>query len=306
MERDRFSLRAPAKINLYLRIVGRRPDGYHTLDTLMHKVDLHDEIDLCLQPQGIRLRCEDADLPEDRGNLVVRAAELFFATFGGRCRQPRPGVAITLRKNIPIAAGLGGGSSDAAATLIGLNELLACGCTATELAALGLRLGADVPFFLDPTPAAHASGVGEVLRPVPPLRGCCILLVNPGFPVSTRWAFQTFALTKAGEKSNLPRFNNVTEGEGGVLSAFFGPMLPQTLCNDLEMVTVARFPEIEALKRELLGGGAVAALMSGSGPTVFGVFVDQAAAERCQADLRNRFAHCWLVAPLGGKEEGIS
>ena len=222
MQPDRLVLRAPAKINLFLGITGRRPDGYHTLDTLMHKVDLQDEIVLDGQPEGLSLRCPDSDLPEDRGNLVLRAAELFLATFGGRCRQPRPGVAITLRKNIPVAAGLGGGSSDAATTLLGLNEFLACGCPATELAELGLRLGADVPFFLDSAPAARAGGIGEVLQPVPPLRNCCVLLVNPGFPVSTQWAFQTFALTKKGEKSNLPRFDRAPAGKGGLsLSAIF-------------------------------------------------------------------------------------
>ncbi len=298
MPRDVLALRAPAKINLYLRITGRRPDGYHTLDTLMQKVDLQDEVVLRTAAGGVSLHCPGADLPEDGGNLVFRAAELFLATFGPRCDRPSPGVAITLSKHIPVAAGLGGGSSDAAATLAGLNTLFACHCTANELAELGLRLGADVPFFLNDAPAAVAAGIGEVLRPAPPLAGHDVLLVNPGFPVSTRWAYQTFALTKKEEESNLARFKNGPEGSGGPRTE-----LPCDLHNDLEAVTMGRYPEIEQLKHALLARGATAALMSGSGPTVFGLFADHSVAERCLADLRARFAHCWLVAPLGGAQE---
>jgi 4-diphosphocytidyl-2-C-methyl-D-erythritol kinase len=294
MPRDVLALRAPAKINLYLRITGRRPDGYHTLDTLMQKVDLQDEVVLRATSGGVSLHCPGADLPEDGGNLVFRAAELFLATFGSRCDRPSPGVAITLTKNIPVAAGLGGGSSDAAATLAGLDALFACHCTTAELAELGLRLGADVPFFLFGR-NAFVEGIGEVLQPTPSLSGQDVLLVNPGFPVSTRWAYQTFALTKKEEESNLARFKKGSEGAGGLW-----PDLPRGLHNDLEAVTLGRYPEIGQLKHELLARGATAALMSGSGPTVFGLFADRRVAERCLADLRARFAHCWLVAPLGG------
>lgn len=298
MPRDVLALRAPAKINLYLHITGRRPDGYHTLDTLMQKVDLQDEVVLRAISGAVSLHCPGADLPEDGGNLVFRAAELFLATFGSRCDRPSPGVAITLTKNIPVAAGLGGGSSDAATTLAGLDTLFACHCTAAELAELGLRLGADVPFFLNNASAAVATGIGEVLQPVPSLSGHNVLLVNPGFPVSTRWAYQTFALTKKEEESNLARFKKGSEGAGELRTE-----LPCDLHNDLEAVTMGRYPEIGQLKRELLARGAVTALMSGSGPTVFGLFADRRVAERCLADLRARFAHCWLIAPLVGAQE---
>ena len=298
MSRDVLALWAPAKINLYLRITGLRPDGYHTLDTLMQKIDLRDQLVLQATSGGVSLRCPGSDLPEEDGNLVFRAAELFLATFGSRCDRPEPGVAITLTKHIPVAAGLGGGSSDAAVTLAGLDALFACHCTGAELAELGLRLGADVPFFLSDAPAAVATGIGEVLQPMPSLSGYTVLLVNPGFPVSTRWAYQTFALTKKEEESNLTRFEKASESSGRLR-----PELPHGLDNDLEAVTVGRYPEIGQLKNELLTRGAVASLMSGSGPTVFGLFADRRVAERCLADMRVRFAHCWLVAPLGGAQE---
>ena len=298
MPRDVLALRAPAKVNLYLRITGRRPDGYHTLDTLMQKVDLQDHLMLRATSGGVSLQCQGADLPENENNLVFRAAELFLASFGSRCDRPAPGVAITLTKNIPVAAGLGGGSSDAAATLAGLNALFTCNCTAQELAELGLRLGADVPFFLHDAPAAVATGIGELLRSAPTLCGHDVLLVNPGFPVSTQWAYQTFALTKKEEACTLARFKKVPKGAGGPRLE-----LPYDLQNDLEAVTMSRYPEIGQLKRELLARGAVTALMSGSGPTVFGLFADRRSAECCLSDLRTRFAHCWLVAPLGGALE---
>lgn len=294
----RLVLKAPAKINLTLKVTGRRADGYHTLDSLMHKVGLFDELELKACPSGIDLSCPGGQLPEDRENLVYRAAELFFSTVAAR---PDRGVRMTLVKHIPQAAGLGGGSSDAAAALLGLNSLFAAGLDRNELAALGLQLGADVPFFLDPAPAARATGIGEILTQVPPLAGWSILLVNPGFPVSTRWVYQTFALTTTCDAGNLTRSQ---EGEalGAACDRFPGcSPLPPDLGNDLEQVTLARYPELVQLKQELLAAGAAAALMSGSGPTVFGLFADRSRAQTSQEGFRKRYRHTYLVAPLGAE-----
>lgn len=164
---------------------------------------------------------------------------------------------------------------------------------------MGLQLGADVPFFLAELPAAVATGIGEILQPAEPLAGCSVLLVNPGFPVSTQWVYQSFALTNKENASNL---KSLKEGVDAVRAAGeiceAGPSVA-FLRNDLESVTVAKFPEIERLKQELLGLGAAAALMSGSGPTVFGLFTDHGRAEACRAQFKSRFDHTYLVAPIG-------
>ena len=301
MHGEVLAVRAPAKINLFLRVTGRRADGYHTLETLMHKVGLFDLLELRRGGEGVHLHCPGADLPEDSGNLVHRAAELFLQTAAQRLGGPLPGVDIALFKNIPVAAGLGGGSSDAAATLKGLNRLFDAGLTEGELAALGLRLGADVPFFVADAPAALAVGIGEILTPVAPLTDCSVLLVNPGFAVSTRWVYQNFALTKNRKATNLKNLQEsaVRLNRPGSTVAVKG--LPASLHNDLESVTIARFPEIGRLKEELLARGAVAALMSGSGPTVFALFPDRQAAETCRALFARRLTQNIMVHTYAGE-----
>lgn len=285
------TVQAPAKINLSLKVLGRRDDGYHLLDTHMQKVALYDTIELCPLAEGIRLRCLGGEVPEDRNNLVFRAASLFFAWVARSSPTGPGGVALTLRKNIPVAAGLGGGSSDAAATLCGLNTMLAADCPAEALAAMGLQLGADVPFFLDPSPAVRATGIGEILQPVSPLEQYRVVLVNPGFSVSTRWVYQTFALTEGGESVNL---KNSQDTVGALDSAGF----PVLLVNDLEKVTLKKFPELGRIKAEMLARGAKGALMSGSGPTVFGIFQDRQSAEKAAAFFGERFPQTYLVDPV--------
>ncbi len=292
-------LKAPAKINLSLLVVGRRADGYHLLHTKMQKVSLFDEVELRASDAGIRLRCEGEDVPDTEENLVYKAAALFYETMRGRGTPLENGVALNLTKNIPVAAGLGGGSSDAAATLKGLNELYRCGCSASDLAAMGVRLGADVPFFLAKESAVLATGIGDILQPVEPLQTQSILLVNPGFAVSTRWVYQNFALTK---KSNSDNLKNSQEAAALALNGHgcgqtdLATTVPR---NDLESVTFARYPELERIKAELVAGGASMALMSGSGPTVFGLFGDPGQAALCHAFFRRRFQQVYLVSPAG-------
>ena len=301
MQAECLSVRAPAKINLFLRVTGRRADGYHTLQTRMQKVGLFDLLKVQRGGEGVRLHCVGADLPENADNLVHRAASLFLETVAQRRGRTLGGVKISLTKNIPIAAGLGGGSSDAAAALKALNSLFEAGLTAGELAAMGLELGADVPFFLADTPAALAVGIGEILTPVAPLSGCFVLLVNPGFSVSTRWVYQTFALTKE-EKTTI--FKNFRESADPAVRLGLSVTvkgLPAALENDLETVTITRYPEIGRIKEELLAHGAVAALMSGSGPTVFALFSDQQAAETCRVLFARRFGQTYLVPPFAGE-----
>jgi 4-diphosphocytidyl-2-C-methyl-D-erythritol kinase len=294
----RLSLQTPAKINLYLRIMGRRPDGYHLLDTLMQKIRLFDEVELALCPDGVSLECSGESVPASEENLVVRAAELFLQVSRRRRARSEAGVHIQLTKRIPVAAGLGGGSSDAAATLRGLNELHGCPYSADELATLGLQLGADVPFFLSDAAAARATGIGEILEPVASISHLSIVVVNPGFPVSTRWVYQTFALTKGEEFSNLIP----SQKDASVVMALREPYesmaLLSAMGNDLETVTVAKYPEVDSIKDIMLQNSSAMALMSGSGPTVFGLFADRQEAIKCYALFKPRFVHTYVVEPV--------
>ncbi len=256
-------LRAPAKVNLRLQILARRDDGYHELDTVMQKLDLCDILHVqCLQEPGISLRCPGSTLPEDASNLVYKAAALFFNASG---MEKSNGVAVVLEKNIPIAAGLGGGSSDAGTLLVALNRSYNYPLSEVELMELAKGLGADVPFFVFQGAAAQAKGIGEQLTPIASLTDCSILLVNPGFSVSTAWVYENFRLTRGNKVSTL--CGSCDQDSVGELCAF--------LYNDLESVTVERYPEIADIKSRMLASNAQGALMSGSGPTVFGLFLDE-------------------------------
>jgi len=300
LPRDRVRLLAPAKINLYLKITGRREDGYHYLATLMQKISLYDRLDLERIPSGIHLQCPDSNLPENDTNLVFRAAGKFFQEQGDRLQGGGAGVAITLSKSIPQAAGLGGGSSDAGTVLRGLDQLFATSCTEEELSAMGASLGADVPFFATSRPVVWATGIGERLQPAAPLKGYVILLVNPGFSVSTKWVYEKFALTVEKNINNLKSFQN--QGFVQDVSHLFlhRSIKPEELTNDLELVTANHYREIDQLKTRLLRCGAVAAMMSGSGPTVFGLFEAKEAekAAACTQELEKEYPGTFLVDPL--------
>lgn len=284
---------APAKINYFLHILGRRPDGYHQLDSLMIKLELADRLLLRRRPavgpaadcaaasSGIAVRCPGGEVPAGPDNLVHRAA----VAFGAHCGLV-PELEITLEKRIPVAAGLGGGSSDAAAVLLGLNRLYGTGLTERELLALAGPLGADVPFFVQSAPAARARGIGEELTPVAGLAGIdWIVLVNPGFGVSTKWVYDNFRLTKQ---------NDPYIFTGSSAAAELGPH------NDLESVTMAEYPELAIIREQLLAGGARSALMSGSGPTMFAVFTDERAARECAAGMARRYRQVYVTRPCWG------
>lgn len=254
---------APAKVNLTLDVLGKRPDGYHDVAMLMVRLSLCDRISVRLVAgDEVVATCPGLELAAGEENIAARAARLFLSHTGLRA-----GVVIRIDKRIPAAAGLGGGSSDAAAILLALNELLSAGLSRGELQALGKRLGADVPFFLAGEMAAWATGIGECLEAWRGLPHLWLVLVNPCFAVSTAWVYQNLRLTHPSRVTKIPRFPERVED------------LVQLLRNDLEAVTSARHPEINDIKRRLLDAGALGALMSGSGPTVFGVFANRAAAE---------------------------
>ncbi len=299
-------LEAPAKINLYLRVVGRRADGYHLLATLMQKLSLHDQLEMYPSAGGITLECPNSDLPVNDENIALRAALLFHFSLQDRLPDTF-GVRIILRKTIPVAAGLGGGSSDAAAVLIGLDRLYRTGCSKQELAELGLQLGADVPFFIYDWPTAWATGIGEQLTEARGLVGGSVLLVNPGFPVSTKWVYENLPLTSEEKNFNLSdslsKRDDCREENSFSQSSFES----RDVLNDLEQVTEGSFKEITFIKEQLLSAGADSALMSGSGPTVFGIFSAgrEEQAQACVRRMLMRYKQTFLVNPLKRKEAGV-
>lgn len=271
---------SPAKINLFLRITGRRTDGYHNLLSLMCRVSLFDEIRLRLASAPIRLECSDPGLPRDESNLAVRAAVLFFEALGRTA-----GAEITLEKRIPVAAGLGGGSSNAASVLMGLNHASGYPFSRSRLKRLARRLGADVPFFICETPAL-ASGIGDILESCPNLPMFHTILISPPFAVSTAEVYGKLNLRLTNCSKQLTKARFKREG--------FDPK--RHLCNDLETVTQALHPEIIAVKRHLLGRGALGALMTGSGGGVFGLFANAGDARKAASSLE--IGSGWRVFPV--------
>lgn len=282
---------SPAKVNLYLKVLRKRPDGYHDIASLMQKIDLADEMEFRTGEAGIKLSCPGSGLPEDSRNLVYRAARTILTEAG-----QNGGVDIVLRKKIPTGAGLGGGSSNAATTLLAINELLDLDFGKEQLMAMGKKLGADVPFFVYSSAgagAAWAFGIGEVLRPAENVPSLCFLLVNPGFEVSTREVYEGLGLTAVSDMylgRNLDSISELTNGP----TAFNMPVFNKSggfkgiagiLHNDLESVTLKLHPQLKDIKDLLLSHGALGSLMSGSGPTVFGIFRDEKDASRAAAEI---------------------
>ena len=277
---DKITLPAPAKVNLSLHVVGRRDDGYHELITRMQKLDLCDWLELQPGSGDIVLNCSDNSLPVDERNLAVRAAHRFFSAYRG---SGPSGLKIRLEKRIPVAAGLGGGSSDAAAVLVGLNQLFERPFSDKELIALGRPLGADVPFFVSAAPAACATGIGDRLRPAVSCSGYCYILINPGLAVSTRWVYERLRMiNRLTNKSNEFR---LCGSQNSVEEHF----CVEDLHNDLERVTEVHFPVIGQIKRKCIEFGAAGALMSGSGPTVFGLFAQELQAHQALQEMRREF-----------------
>ena len=290
---------APAKINVILRILGRRPDGFHNLWSIMQTVALEDEVQIRLRAdrQDIQLRCDATQLAADQSNLVYHAAHEVLAR-----AQQSIGLDIELRKRIPMGAGLGGGSSDAAATIIGLNHLLRLEWSPTQMADVGQLLGSDVPFFLF-APSAFVAGRGETVRPVVVEGARWIVLVNPGFGVNTKWAYQELAATRT---AVTPL--SLAQREIDRQSRVSWAQLIAAAENDFEAPVFGAHGNLRDIKRSLQAHGAEIALLSGSGATVFGVFADEARARLAQSqflseNLTNVFVAPTCSGPLGWQYE---
>lgn len=250
-------IQSPAKLNIRLKVTGRRPDGYHNLVSIMVPVNLFDYIELKTgRTQGITLSCNSLSVPENENNLVFRAAQAFFSRTG-----LKQSLSIRLIKNIPVAAGLGGGSSNAGCTLKALNQMCSNPLAFRDLEEMAVNLGADVPFFLHNRPCI-ASGIGEILTPIRKWPKLWYVIVMPPISVSTSWVYGNLKL-------------KLTKDEYGFILHYLAKDsfdIVGILENDLETVTASHFPVVNVIKNSLVDAGAQGALMSGSGPSVFGIF----------------------------------
>lgn len=279
--------RAYAKINLVLAIKGRRPDGYHQIDSLMHTISLADQ--LTVKPGGrLEVTCRHPLVASGPGNIVYKAAlalQEHCGVGGGR------GAHIAIEKNVPVEAGLGGGSSDAATALKILNRMWQCGLSRAELARIGSSVGADVPFFVYGG-AARVGGIGEVVESIPALEGIPVLLIPFEVGLSTAAVYRAYAASgETGSAQVEPALKALQAGDIAALG--------RALANDLEPVAVRMRPEVARARDDLLQQGAAGAAMSGSGPTVFGIFQDRAVAARAYEQLKNRWPGIGLYELCG-------
>lgn len=273
---EQTSQKAYAKINIGLDVLRRRNDGYHEVRMIMQTVDIYDDLlfEKTEQP-GIVLRTDHEELPVDGDNLVCKAASLLFQEKG-----ITEGVKITLTKRIPIAAGMAGGSSDAAAAMRGLNELFRMGYSTQELQGLGVKLGADIPYCIVGG-TMLSEGIGEILTPLPAPPDCFLVVAKPDINVSTGFVYGNLRVDMLTEHPDI---------DGMIDALNIGSLkgITDRLGNVLETVTAKEYPIIEELKALLCSRGAQNALMSGSGPTVFGIFTDRSLAEAAAQEVRER------------------
>jgi 4-diphosphocytidyl-2-C-methyl-D-erythritol kinase len=274
-------VKAPAKINLYLKVLRSRPDGYHDIYSIMQKVSLYDYIHFHLYSRGIIVETDNPSIPSGRENIAFRAAELFFRHTG-----IKKGIKIFINKNIPSGAGLGGGSSDAGAVLKILNYLFGTNISIKKLIELATEVGSDVPFFVFPSVSAVAEGRGEILRPLRIPRKW-YLLVNPGFHISTAWAFNKIDKVKniLTNCKNSFKISNLNKR-----SIFNG------LSNDLEDVSMKEYPVLKEIKSALRKLGAIDSVMSGSGSTVVGIFDSEDEAKKAQSRMPSNY---WIRVVRG-------
>lgn len=279
---DEIVLDSYAKINLALDILYKRDDGYHELNTIMQQIDLKDRIIIRNRNKGIHIQCDNKDVPLDENNLVYKAWEKIKEKTG-----INRGIQITIEKKIPVAAGLAGGSSNGGAVLKGLNLLWDLNLSDEELMEIGKKIGADVPFCIMGG-TAWARGIGERLTRLNSFSGKMVLLANMGIPVSTEWVYKNMDLKSINKRVDIESLIRYME-EDDLLS------LAKNMENVMEAVVIEKYPQIERIKEDMIKFGALGSLMSGSGPTVFGLFDDEEKLHRCKRELEKKIPNV-LVA----------
>lgn len=270
-----ISLKALAKINLGLDVVRRREDGYHEVRMIMQTIQLYDRLDIKrTQEPGIQIQTNLSFLPVNENNLIYKAAKLLMDEF-----SITDGVSVKLDKRIPVAAGMAGGSTDAAAMLIGVNRLFSLGLTKRQLMERGVQIGADVPYCIM-RGTALAEGIGEALSPLPPMVKCPVLIAKPSISVSTKFVYQNLKLDDTTIHPDIDRLiDDIKAKNLHDIAAHMG--------NVLETVTIPNYPVIDEIKKHMLSNGAVGAMMSGSGPTVFGLFDDEDTTKKAYKAMRS-------------------
>lgn len=272
---NQIRLKALAKINLGLDVIRRREDGYHEVKMIMQTINLYDQIEIKkTREAGIKVKTNLFYLPCNENNLVYKAAKLLMDEFG-----IRDGVEIDLKKRIPVAAGMAGGSSDAATVLFGINKIFGLKLSLKDLMERGVRIGADVPYCLM-RGTALAEGIGEKLTALKPMPKCHVLIAKPGISVSTKFVYENLHLE---DVKSHPDIDCIIECiESGDLKGAAGSM-----GNVLEEVTIPAYPVIQDIKDAMNRNGALGAMMSGSGPTVFGLFDDIKLAKKAYAEIKS-------------------
>lgn len=282
---DNLKVKSYAKINLSLDVLGTLPNGYHEVKMVMQTVSLYDLVELTKQDEGISLSCSVKFLPVNSDNLAYRAAEAFFKETG-----IEGGVKIFLKKHIPIGAGLAGGSGNAAAVLTGLNKMYEANLSTEKLCEIGKSLGADVPYCIIGG-TRLAEGIGEKLSPLPKMPNCHLVLVKPTFSISTKWVYDNIDACK--DLVHPPTDNLIEALEKGDLK-----LLCQNMGNVLEDVSIAHYPVLTQVKEDLISLGAIGAQMSGSGPTVFGIFEDEEKANNAKEILWKKYKTAYVCHPV--------
>lgn len=270
-----ISLKALAKINLGLDVVRRREDGYHEVRMIMQTIHLYDRLDIKrTKESGIQIQTNLSFLPVNENNLIYKAAKLLMDEF-----SITDGVSVKLDKRIPVAAGMAGGSTDAAAMLFGMNRLFSLGLTKRQLMERGVQIGADVPYCIM-RGTALAEGIGEELSPLAPMVKCPVLIAKPSISVSTKFVYQNLKLDDTTVHPDIDLLiEDIKAKNLHDIAAHMG--------NVLETVTIPNYPVIDEIKKHMLSNGAVGAMMSGSGPTVFGLFDDEATAKKAYKAMRS-------------------
>lgn len=270
-----ISLKALAKINLGLDVVRRREDGYHEVRMIMQTIHLYDRLDIKrTKESGIQIQTNLSFLPVNENNLIYKAAKLLMDEF-----SITDGVSVKLDKRIPVAAGMAGGSTDAAAMLFGMNRLFSLGLTKRQLMERGVQIGADVPYCIM-RGTALAEGIGEELSQLPPMVKCPVLIAKPSISVSTKFVYQNLKLDDTTVHPDIDLLiEDIKAKNLHDIAAHMG--------NVLETVTIPNYPVIDEIKKHMLSHGAVGAMMSGSGPTVFGLFDDEATAKKAYKAMRS-------------------
>lgn len=270
---DSIVIKAMAKVNLGLDVLRRRENGYHDVKMVMQTVNLYDTLTLSKIDEGIVITTNTGELPLNEDNLIYKAAKLLLEYV-----DKKAGVSIHLDKQIPIAAGMAGGSTDAASTLVGINELYNLDLTKEELAEVGVKIGADVPYCIYGG-TYLSEGIGEVLTKLPDAPDCYVVIAKPGIGVSTKYVYENLHIETVEKHPDI---------DGMIDAIKTGSLdgVTEKMENVLETVTIKRYPEIETMKKCLLENGAENALMSGSGPTVFGIFKEEKIAKQALSKLQ--------------------